>query len=313
MKKDTIIIGTRSSKLALWQADYVADCLRHKYPSLRVELKHVMTKGDRILNAPLAKIGGKGLFTKELEVDMLAGHIDLAVHSLKDMPTEVPAGLTLAAITKRLDPGDALVSPRYKTFDQLPQGAKVGTSSLRRKAQLLHMRPDLRIEDLRGNVNTRLRKLEDENFAAIVLAVAGLKRLGFGDRITDVLPQSMCLPAVGQGALAIEARIGDQEVIDRIGFLRDEDTVQCALAERAFLGAVEGGCQVPVGVYAVCNETGGLNVEAVIASIDGQRLLRDCVIGKKQDAVSLGKLLAEKLLAAGGLAIMQEIGLLTDR
>mgnify|MGYP000980617366 CR=1 FL=1 len=184
MKNDTIVIGTRSSKLALWQADYVADCLRKRYPELRVEKKLMTTKGDKILDAPLAKIGGKGLFTKELEQDMIAGGIDIAVHSLKDMPTEVPEGLVISAITERFDPGDAVVSPKYRTLENLPQGAKVGTSSLRRKAQLLHARPDLQISDLRGNVNTRLEKLEREHFDAIILAVAGLKRLGFADRIT---------------------------------------------------------------------------------------------------------------------------------
>ena len=312
MKKDTIIIGTRSSKLALWQADYVADCLRKEYPGLRVEKKLVTTKGDKILNAPLAKIGGKGLFTKELEEDMLAGNIDIAVHSLKDMPVEIPAGLTLAAITERFDPGDAVVSPQYRSFAALPPGAKVGTSSLRRKAQLLHARPDLQIEDLRGNVNTRLAKLESEHFDAIILAVAGLKRLGFGDRITDVLPKSMCLPAVGQGALAIEARADDAATLALLDFLRDPSTVHCAAAERAFLARVEGGCQVPVGVYASPEEA-GLRVEAVIASLDGRRLYRDHLSGAWADAEALGKELADKLLAAGGLAIMHELGLLLDR
>ena len=312
MKKDTIIIGTRSSKLALWQADYVADCLRKEYPGLRVEKKLVTTKGDKILNAPLAKIGGKGLFTKELEEDMLAGNIDIAVHSLKDMPVEIPAGLTLAAITERFDPGDAVVSPQYRSFAALPPGAKVGTSSLRRKAQLLHARPDLQIEDLRGNVNTRLAKLESEHFDAIILAVAGLKRLGFGDRITDVLPKSMCLPAVGQGALAIEARADDAATLALLDFLRDPSTVHCAAAERAFLARVEGGCQVPVGVYAV-EQAGGLTVEAVIASVDGKRLYRDRIAGDWTDAETLGCSLADRLLEAGGLAILHEIGLLLDR
>ena len=271
------------------------------------------TKGDKILDAPLAKIGGKGLFTKELEVDMLQGGIDLAVHSLKDMPTEVPEGLMLAAITKRFDPGDAVVSPQYRTFAALPQGAKVGTSSLRRKAQLLHARPDLRIEDLRGNVNTRLRKLEEEHFDAVILAVAGLKRLGFGERITDVLPREMCLPAVGQGALAIETRADDKEMQAMLEFLRDENTVRCARAERSFLARVEGGCQVPVGVYATINASDALEVEAVIASLDGKRLYRDMVTGPRREAENLGRILADKLLAAGGLAIMHELGLLLDR
>ena len=312
MKKDTIIIGTRSSKLALWQADYVMECLQKKYPELHVEKKLMTTKGDKILDAPLAKIGGKGLFTKELEQDMLAGGIDIAVHSLKDMPTEVPDGLIITAITKRCDPGDAFVSNKVASLAELPQGAVVGTSSLRRKAQLLHARPDLEIRDLRGNVNTRLRKLDAGEYDAAVLAVAGLRRLGFGGRITEVLPKSMILPAVGQGALAIEAREDDAETRELVAFLNDEATVACAKAERAFLARVEGGCQVPVGVYAT-PEDGGLHVEAVIASLDGRRLYRDHVSGQVKDAEPLGTRLADKLLDMGGIDIMHEIGLLLDR
>ena len=307
-----IVIGTRSSKLALWQADYVAECLKEEYPGLEVEMKLMTTKGDKILDAPLAKIGGKGLFTKELEQEMLEGGIDLAVHSLKDMPTEVPKGLVIAAITKRADPGDAVVSLKYGHFADLPQGAKVGTSSLRRKAQLLHARPDLNIQDLRGNVNTRLRKLEEENFDAIVLAVAGLTRLGFKDRIAEVMPREIMLPAVGQGALAIEARGDDAEILEMLAFLNDEDMVACAKGERAFLAKVEGGCQVPVGVYGSV-EQDELQLEAVIVSLDGARLYRDRLTGNKSEAEELGGELAEKLLAAGGLEIMQELGLLLDR
>ncbi len=311
MKKDRIVIGTRSSKLALWQADYVADCLQKEYPGLRVEKKLMTTKGDKILDAPLAKIGGKGLFTKELEMAMLAGEIDLAVHSLKDMPTEVPEGLVISAVTRRLDAGDALVSEKFQSFRELPSGAKVGTSSLRRKAQLLHVRPDLEIRDLRGNVNTRLKKLEEEDFDAIVLAVAGLKRLGFAHRITEILPKDILLPAVGQGALAIEAREDDGSVREMIAFLNDEGTVNCARAERAFLAKVEGGCQVPVGVYATANGE-ELCVEAVIASLDGKRLYRDAMHGSCKDAKEIGTALAEKLLEAGGREILHELGLLEE-
>ena len=307
-----IVIGTRSSKLALWQAGFVADCLKKEYPGLVVEKKLMTTKGDKILDAPLAKIGGKGLFTKELEQEMLEGGIDLAVHSLKDMPTEAPEGLVIAAITKRADPGDAVVSLKYSHFADLPEGAKVGTSSLRRKAQLLHARPDLKIQDLRGNVNTRLRKLEEENFDAIVLAVAGLTRLGFKDRIAEVMPREIMLPAVGQGALAIEARSEDRELLAMLAFLNDGDMAACARGERAFLAKVEGGCQVPVGVYGSVEE-GELQLEAVIASLDGTRLYRDTLTGAKSEAEELGGELAEKLLAAGGLEIMQELGLLLDR
>lgn len=308
----TIIIGTRSSKLALWQADYIARRLREKHPSLIVEEKRMTTQGDRILDAPLAKIGGKGLFTKELETAMLAGEIDIAVHSLKDMPTEVPEGLVITAITERYDPGDAVVSPRYQTLAALPRGAKVGTSSLRRRAQLLAARPDLTLFDLRGNVNTRLEKLDAGEYDAIILAAAGLKRLGFGDRITEVLPRALCLPAVGQGALAIEARRDDHEVRKLVDFLRDEAMTDCAAAERAFLETVEGGCQVPVGVYAAVDGD-QLSVEAVIASLDGRQRFRDTRTGPRQEARKLGRELANVLLDAGGIEILHGIGLLLNR
>ena len=309
--KAQIIIGTRGSKLALWQADYVEQRLREEYPGLQVTQKRISTKGDRILDVPLAKIGGKGLFTKELEEEMLSGSIDLAVHSLKDMPAKVPDGLMIAAVTKRLDPGDALVSNRFSSFSELPQGARVGTSSLRRRAQLLCARPDLTMIDLRGNVNTRLRKLDEGEYDAIVLAVAGLKRLGFADRIREVLPQTMVLPAVGQGALAIETRADDKETRDMLAFLRDDETICCAEAERSFLARVEGGCQVPVGVYATA-EGDDLKVEAVIAALDGRRSYRGTVNGAKADAAKLGKGLAEKLLNEGGAKILQELGLLLE-
>ena len=308
-----ITIGTRSSKLALWQAEYIADCLHRQYPDLTVELMHITTKGDKILDVPLAKIGGKGLFTKELETAMLEGKIDLAVHSLKDMPTTLPEGLALTAITKRFDCGDALVSPMYKTLENLPQGAKVGTSSLRRRAQLLHARPDLDIRSLRGNVNTRLRKLDEEHFDAIVLAVAGLKRLGFGDKITQVNSPQICLPAVGQGALAIETRAADSEIRQMLAFLHDDKTSDAAVAERAFLASVEGGCQVPVGVYAQVDKNNNLTVEAVIGSIDGKTLIRDSLSGKRKDADKLGRNLAETILQNGGLAIMQSLGLCCEK
>lgn len=308
-----ITIGTRSSKLALWQAEYIADCLHRQYPDLTVELMHITTKGDKILDVPLAKIGGKGLFTKELETAMLEGKIDLAVHSLKDMPTTLPEGLALTAITKRFDCGDALVSPMYKTLENLPHGAKVGTSSLRRRAQLLHARPDLDIRSLRGNVNTRLRKLDEEHFDAIVLAVAGLKRLGFGDKITQVISPQICLPAVGQGALAIETRATDSEIRQMLAFLHDDKTSDAAVAERAFLASVEGGCQVPVGVYAQVDKNNNLTVEAVIGSIDGKTLIRDSLSGKRKDADKLGRNLAETILQNGGLAIMQSLGLCCEK
>lgn len=321
MSKKKLIVGTRSSQLALWQADFVIGELRKRYPDLAIEKRLMTTKGDKILNAPLAKIGGKGLFTKELETAMLAGEIDIAVHSLKDMPVMVPEGLVITAVTERADAGDALVSQRYGSFGALPEGAKVGTSSLRRRAQLLHARPDLQIVDLRGNVNTRLRKLEEENFDGIILACAGLKRLGFGERIRQVLPQSLCLPAVGQGALAIESRIDDRETRELLSFLDDGITRACTAAERGFLATVEGGCQVPVGVYAqpVDNadiledaHTGKaetIRVEAVIASLDGRKLFRDSVEGAADEAENLGISLANKLLDMGGREILRSLGI----
>ena len=312
MRKNKLVVGTRSSQLALWQADFVIGELRKQYPHLIVEKKLMTTKGDKILNAPLAKIGGKGLFTKELETAMLNGEIDIAVHSLKDMPVVVPEGLVITAITERADPGDAFVSTKYGSFQELPQGAKVGTSSLRRKAQLLHVRPDLQIADLRGNVNTRLRKMEEENFDGIILACAGLKRLGFQDRIRQVLPKSLCLPAVGQGALAIESREDDEKVRQLLDFLNHGGTRSCTEAERGFLATVEGGCQVPVGVYAVPTKDDNIHVEAIIASLDGKTLLKDTVDGKAQDmaaARQLGVELAEKLLNMGGREILHSIGI----
>ncbi len=309
MKNDTIIIGTRSSKLALWQADFVAEAIKGEHPELAVKEQRMTTKGDKILDAPLAKIGGKGLFTKELEEAMLSREIDIAVHSLKDMPTEVPEGLAITAITKRADPGDAFVSNRYAHLSELPKGARVGTSSLRRRAQLLSLRPDLDIHDLRGNVGTRLDKLDAGEYDAIVLAVAGLTRLGFGERIREIIPREHMLPAVGQGALAIESRADDEAVNEVIAFLNDPDMQTAATAERAFLARVEGGCQVPVGVYAECDQ-GELTIEAVIASLDGRRLYRSKTHGQETEAEHLGRELAERLLDEGGLAILQELGLL---
>ena len=309
MNSGTITIGTRASKLALWQAEFVAGELQKRYPSVTVALKKMTTKGDKILDAPLAKIGGKGLFTKELEQAMLAGEIDLAVHSLKDMPTEIPEGLIIGAITVRLDPGDAFVSNRYAAIEELPPGARVGTSSLRRRAQLLAVRPDLTLLDLRGNVNTRLEKLDAGEFDAIVLAAAGLRRLGLGDRIRSVLPRAMMLPAVGQGALAIECRADDAEIMAAIDFLRDADMTAAAAAERAFLGRVEGGCQIPVGVYAEVGEGDMLYVDAMIASVDGMRVCRSRAAGRPVEAAQIGVSLAEELLDMGGREILKEIGI----
>lgn len=304
--KAVLKIGTRQSLLALWQSNHIAACLRKQYPECEVVLKKIVTKGDRILDVPLAQIGGKGLFTKEIEEDLLSGEVDLAVHSLKDMPTVLPEGLCLTAITQRANVGDAFVSNKYNSFAELPLGAVVGTSSLRRKAQLLAARPDLTIRDLRGNVDTRLRKLDEGLYDAVILAAAGLERLGHGDRIKAVIPSEVCLPAVGQGALAIECRSDDAEVRQMLDFLNDVPTVQATAAERAFLGLLEGGCQVPIGVHADV-EGGQIKIEAIIAALDGSTVLRDTIEGAASEAVALGKELGRKMLANGGQDILAAI------
>lgn len=304
--KQKLVIGTRASKLALWQANFVADKLREAHPGTEVSLQHIVTVGDKILDVPLARIGGKGLFTEELEQSMRDGTIDLAVHSLKDMPAELPQGLCLAAVVARENARDGLISPHFKTLDQLPPGAKVGTSSLRRKAQLLHCRPDLKISDLRGNVDTRLRKLASGEYDAIVLAVAGLKRLGWQEHITQELPFAQFLPAAGQGVLAIEARTEDEEVLGMLKGLHDEPTAQAITAERTFLQTVEGSCQVPIGVHAQVDGQ-VLHLEAVILSLAGNKALRANIKGLSRDAGQLGMDLALRMLEGGGREILAEM------
>lgn len=304
--KTNLRIGTRQSLLALWQSNYIAGLLQQQYPDCQVTLKKIVTKGDRILDVPLAQIGGKGLFTKEIETDLLDGSIDLAVHSLKDMPTVLPEGLCLTAITSRANVGDAFVSNKYDSFAQLPEGAVLGTSSLRRKAQLLAVRPDLKIVDLRGNVDTRLRKLDEGRMDAIILAAAGLERLGHAGRIKEIIPTSVCLPAVGQGALAIECRSNDEEVRSMLAFLNDDAIKQATDAERAFLGLIEGGCQVPIGVHADVTGT-EIKIEAVIASLDGSAILRNTISGPSEQAAELGRQLGRQMLDDGGRQILADI------
>lgn len=303
MEKKNLIIGTRGSKLALWQAHYIKERLESCHPHVAVTLEKFTTTGDKILDVPLAKIGGKGLFTKELEIAMLDRKIDLAVHSLKDVPAFLADGLCIGALTEREDEGDALISVKYDSFAALPPGATIGTSSLRRKAQLLRARPDLNMVELRGNLDTRLRKLDEGQYDAIVLAVAGLKRLGWQDRITEILPKDVCLPAVGQGALAIECRCDDQEVLDIISVLHHEQTAAAVTAERAFLQIIEGGCQVPVGVYGRI-EDDQLRLEALISSLDGKDTIRKIEIGSVDSAVELGQKLAKQMLDQGGREIL---------
>lgn len=304
--KANLIIGTRQSLLALWQSNHIASLLRKQYPDCQVTLKKIVTKGDRILDVPLAQIGGKGLFTKEIETELLDGTVDLAVHSLKDMPTVLPEGLCLTAITTRANVGDAFISNKYASFSELPQGAVLGTSSLRRKAQLLAVRPDLKIVDLRGNVDTRLRKLDEGQMDAIILAAAGLERLGHADRIREIIPTTVCLPAVGQGALAIECRSDNKEVREMLAFLNDLPTKQATDAERAFLSLIEGGCQVPIGVHAEV-ENDNVKIEAVIASLDGSKVLRNNITGPAVNAAELGRKLGQQMLAEGGEQILADI------
>ena len=301
-----LIIGTRSSKLALWQAEWVHARLRELEPGLSVSLKRIKTTGDKILDTPLAAIGGKGLFIKEIEDALRRGEIDLAVHSMKDVPTHVPEGLEILAIPEREDPRDVLVSRGGIAFDQLGAGARIGTSSLRRQAQLLHVRPDLSIQILRGNVDTRLRKLEAGEFEGIILAAAGVRRLGWTDRVTEYLSPDFCLPAIGQGALALEGRASDAFMRDVAARLDHQPTRLAVTAERALLERLEGGCQVPIAAHAtISGET--LTMTALVASVNGRRLIRDSIQGLAQAAHRLGIELAERLLAQGGDEILREI------
>ena len=296
-----IRIGTRTSRLALWQAEFVAAELKKFFPELEIELVKVKTTGDKILDAPLAKIGGKGLFTKELELQLASGDIDLAVHSLKDVPSELPNDFTIAAITKRAQPLDAFISNKFSTFAALPKNSVVGTSSLRRAAQILALRPDLQIKNLRGNVETRLKKLDAGNFDAIILAAAGLERLGYSARINELLTE--IIPAAGQGALAIETRADDEKIFPYVQKLNDAETFTTVKIEREFLKEVGGSCQIPVGVFA--NVDGDkINVRALIASIDGKKIVRACEIAPLEQ-IDLGKKIAANLLENGGREILE--------
>ena len=299
-------IGTRGSMLALAQSEWVKDRIESEHPRTRVELVKIKTKGDRILDSPLSKIGGKGLFVKEIEDALLKGAVDLAVHSMKDVPAELPEDLEISVFPKREDPRDALVSVRYKTVDELPEGARVGTSSLRRAAQLLHLRPDLRVVPMRGNVDTRLRKLDSGEVQAVILAAAGLRRLGLSRRISRLLPPTRFLPAVGQGMLAVELRKKDRRVKNLLRFLNDEETQTTGRAERAFLKRLGGGCQVPVAGFARLKGN-ALHLEGMVAELDGSLILRKKMTGSDKEAEELGRALAERLLSAGADRILERI------
>jgi hydroxymethylbilane synthase len=298
ISEHTLRIATRQSRLALWQAEHVAALLRAAHRGLKVELVPMTTQGDRILDRPLANIGGKGLFIKELELAMSENRADIAVHSMKDVPSELPPGMTLAAMLPRADPRDAFVSLRHKNFASLPQGARVGTSSLRRQCQLKHARPDLEIVTLRGNVDTRLRKLEEEQLDAIILAAAGLTRLGLEDRITEYFEPDVSVPAVGQGIIGIECREDDKTNIGYVRALNDANAWQCCVAERAFAHRLEGSCQSPIAGFATL-QGNELQLHGVIGSPDGREMFRGSNSGRVADADRIGVALAGKLLKDG--------------
>lgn len=306
MAATALRIATRASPLALWQAEYVRDRLLAAHPGLVVELVPMTTRGDQMLDSPLSRIGGKGLFIKELEVAMLEGRADIAVHSMKDVPMELPDGLELAVICEREDCRDAFVSSRYASLSALPQGAVVGSSSLRRQCQLRALRPDLEIRDLRGNVNTRLAKLDTGEYDAIILAGAGLLRLGMEARIREFLPIEVSLPAGGQGAVGVECRAGDAVTQALLRELHHEGTAVCVRAERAMNRRLEGGCQVPIAALALL--TGNeLHLRGLVGTVDGARILRSEISGNAQLCDELGETLAEDLLRQGAAAILEAI------
>jgi hydroxymethylbilane synthase len=302
----SVVLGTRGSKLAVHQSEWVQAQLHALAPHVTVTLRRIQTSGDRILDVPLAQIGGKGLFVKEIEEALLSGEIDLAVHSMKDVPTELPDGLEIICVPPREDPRDALISRDGKLFLDLPLGAKIGTSSLRRQSQLLHTRPDLTIAMLRGNLDTRLKKLHEGQFDAIVLAAAGLRRLAWAHEITEYLAPQISLPAIGQGALGIEGRRDDAFIRSLLSGLDHAPSKIAVLAERALLHRLQGGCQVPIAAHATLIGT-KVRLEGVVASVDGKELIRDSVEGTIEDPESIGVQLAERLLARGGERILQGI------
>ncbi|WP_415225648.1 hydroxymethylbilane synthase [Psychromonas sp.] len=306
MTPQIIRIATRHSPLAMWQANFVKAELLKYHPNLTVELLPMKTMGDKILDTPLAKVGGKGLFVKELEVAILEGRADIAVHSMKDLPVDFPDGLGLAVICEREDPRDAFVANNYLSIEQLPQGAIVGTSSMRRQCQLRALRPDIIIKDLRGNVNTRLRKLDEGQYDAIILAAAGLIRLQMSSRIASYIAPEISLPAVGQGAVGIECRLDDEQTIALLQPLEDANTRVRVTAERAVNLALEGGCQVPIGSFALLDND-QLYLRGLVGSVDGKEIIRKEIRGHKDDAQQLGLALAQQLLDCGAKEILAAV------
>ena len=306
MPLKTLRIATRKSPLALWQAEDVAQRLLHHHPKLQIELVKMSTSGDKVLDSPLAKIGGKGLFVKELEQGMLEGSADIAVHSMKDVPVELPEGLHLATILKREDPRDAFVSKNFNSFEQLPPNARIGTCSLRRQAQIKERFPNFKILDLRGNVNSRLEKLANNEFDAIILAAAGLIRLGFSDQITAFMDVEQSLPAIGQGAVGIECRQNDPEIAALLAPLHDTDTALRIRAERALNERLHGGCQVPIAGFAVLGKD-QIRLRGMVGQPDGKRIIRAEKTGSSQNPEELGRAVAEDLLAQGADKILAEL------
>lgn len=300
-----IKIGTRASMLALWQANWVKSEIEKRH-GLTIELVKIKTTGDKITDVPLAMVGGKGLFVKEIEEALLAKDVDLAVHSMKDVPTFFPEGLHLKAITRREDARDVLISRDGEKLAELPAGAKIGTSSLRRQSQLLHLRPDFNIAQLRGNLDTRLKKLSEGAYDAIILAGAGIKRLGWADRITEYIDPVVMLPAIGQGALGIETRIDDKEINSIVEFFDHPETSFAVKAERALLKRLEGGCQVPIAAHGSVKKS-TLSLIALVASTDGKKIVKDVIEGSASEAETLGITLAERLLRAGAKEILEEL------
>lgn len=301
-----IKIGTRGSALAVWQAEWVRSQLLALHPEYEVELVKIKTTGDKIQDVPLAQVGGKGLFVKEIETALLEGRVDLAVHSMKDMPAELPPGLCIGAVPERENPLDVLISRNGHAFKDLPEGARVGSSSLRRCAQARHARPDITVHSLRGNLDTRLRKLETEGLDAIVLAAAGVKRLGLKDRITEYLPETIMLPAIGQGALSIEIREEDETIHSLTVAMDHRDTRLAVETERAFLARLEGGCQVPIAGHAKVTEN-SIVLTGLVAEVDGSLLLREMMSGPLDQGEKLGVEMADRLLEKGGREILENV------
>jgi len=303
--REKLVIGTRGSKLALWQSEYIKG-LVEEITGLPVELKIIKTTGDKILDVPLAKVGGKGLFTKELEVELIAGTVDLCVHSMKDVPTELPEGLYISATPERVDPRDALVSGAGYTLDSLPQGAKVGTSSLRRIAQVRSLRPDVEIVDVRGNLDTRMRKAETGEVDVVILASAGITRMGWADRITGYIPTEQMVSAVGQGAIGIEIRENDEFMRSVTDKINHADTFVCVTAERVVMKKLEGGCQVPIGAYATLDGD-TMHMDAIVGEVDGSTILKATLEGPASDPVALGDRMVAALLDLGAHEILSAI------